>query len=193
MRTFSEADYQRLLAPHLRKVFVDTAAVVPFTPRLRSRLLFFDVIYELTGAQFDALTNALASIGERTYFLSYIERPQETDPEETIAAWDGFPFHYELDVGDREGYYQAARYPLEQVLYSRSGSWGLQCGGLDFGLIAGEPPLVTTFRDQLSPGSCDLSFFAQRVRAERADRPEPSWLPALLKYLAGSEPPQNDR
>lgn len=193
MRTYSENEYQDLLAPFLREVFVDPTATVPFSRSYRSRLLFFDLIYEMNGTQFDAFTHALRTTAEPTYFLTYIERTQRDDSDETIVAWSDFSFHYELDVGDRAGYYAAARYPLEQVLYSRSGRWGLQCGGLDFGLIAGEPSFVTTFRDQLPSESWDLSVFAERARAESKDHGEPPWLPDVVKYLAESQPPQVER
>ena len=157
-----------------------------FTDGAPARAIVFPVLYTLAEAQFEALRQAAATVGDRDgFYLHSVERhaPRPDQPQDWWISFD-----------DYESYVRAVS--LENVLHSPSGRWGVLALQANELVVGGSGAFTDALLDRWPSHVEDAEIYGARRQVEayladlarigRRDTVE-RWLPSLLTHTYGPD------
>lgn len=154
----------------------------PFQDDIAQRLIFYPTWYELEDADYAALAESAASLGETSAFISLIEGYKG----EHFEQWD----HWLIDLHPRPYHYlgQLGWLTLmENAIYSVNGSWGILISHEQHAVIGGANLFMETFKRQAAGAEDQVQEFLSTWRNNRDQWRECKldWLPGLLSHIYG--------
>jgi hypothetical protein len=164
----------------------------PFRDEVEQKLILDMVGFWLDEEQFRSVCEAARGVGDEILFYSMVRGytgGAELIPHYTweIPLWDyevycdaeDEPINREHDIG----------IPLDRVLYSPSGKWGILLPD-ESALVGGSENFVRRFKDEYPAWPDDLTaFVARRLKAARERGVDVTWVPGLLRHMYGDEAP----
>jgi len=129
----------------------------------------------LDEEQFEALSRAAGSVGEKKAFVLTIEGISRI--EESKECW-------EIDLSEYEAY---AHIPLmmRYALYSTRGNWGLIVSEEEYAVLGSREGFMDVFKEAYPEWESQLPQFLDMWREKKGWGSDVSWLPALTKHVYG--------
>lgn len=141
MRVVSEQEFQQEAFPTLRQLFLTDDPYGPsFGPASEERLVLFPYKLCLEPPLLEIIVKTAKSLQEDGFYVSILRPPPL---EERLQ-----PYHWFVSFEDLEEY-QTLVGPLENVIYSPKGTWGLMGSYEWHGLLGGRRSFINTVKSQL--------------------------------------------
>ena len=136
--------------------------------------------YYLTKKHYAALQDALGAIDESTFYVSTYEGEGKFLDSPDVR---GDAVHYAVKRDDAyEAYQQAVPWPLENALYSSTGSWGLIVSHEMHGILGGSKRFIEVFKSSYQLWRADIAA----LKYYWHENPNRSWLDELLPRVEGA-------
>lgn len=142
--------------------------------------------YYLSREQFDALMNAVKSLGESSFYLAITE--------------DDFPstnFDHQNDyklgpweLSSKISYEEYINIPLvlENALFSTNGTWGVIISHEDHAVIGGLDNFIELFKTEYADWKQGLKNFVEMCEYNKKNyKSDLAWLPNFLNYISPSK------
>jgi hypothetical protein len=155
----------------------------PFAPRIESRLIVDDYWYFPSNGLLDAIRFECRSKKEESIFLTRLGHSSYLGD---VQDWQD-AYYLEISLSSLEEY-EGVSLPLENIVYSRLGDWGIIGSHEQHGVVGGSQEFISEIRRHVKDVDEQVyGFLAQWHRNwEITDRP-PKWLYAQLKHVYGKE------
>lgn len=163
----------------------------PFSPAGREEfpvrvMLYPTYGYYLETEQFRALIGAVHESGEREFFISLVEA--ETDPFSFQSWGPGWDSHWVCQEPTLEEYMKTIL-PVENAIYSSSGSWGILVSHEDHALLVCHPTFWDAFQRLYPNWRQDLEQFIELWHYHERERGiDVGWLKPFLDHLVPAPP-----
>jgi len=164
----------------------------PFQDKVEEKLILDLVGFWLNEEQFRSLCVAAQAVGDQVLMYSVVRG--------YLGGPELMPYYtWELQLWDYSAYCDAddepppkekdIGIPLDRVLYSPSGKWGILLPDL-FALVGGSAPFVRRFKEEYARWRQDLDRFIEaRTEAAKKRNADMAWVPSLLHHMYGDDAP----
>jgi hypothetical protein len=135
--------------------------------------------YQLTKEQYHAVRSAMGIVNDRTFALS----PVEAEPEaRNWHAAEDFLRHY-VGTDAPYGEYVRHSYPIENAIYSTTGTWGILLSHEYHGLLVCNRPFWNAFSATYPQYRADLREFLSKWSEHRCAGIDTAWLDPFVQHL----------
>jgi hypothetical protein len=143
-KPISEKAYRKILKPILDQVFWNHPlfGALPVSSFDKQAILF-PVNFHLKENELNAVLTAMQTIGDQAFYISLIERYDEEQ---------GYINDWYIPQNDYETYFNLEGYfkVLENVIYSKSGQWGIKLAMDQHAIVGGSNLFIDTLFNHLS-------------------------------------------
>jgi hypothetical protein len=180
IRLLTEVEFQTEAEPRLREVFVnDDPYDQPFSPGVQIRKILYEFWYELEPPLLEAIVTAASSQGDQGFYVSILDRPK-------VKAQNR-PYHWYVPFS-RIKAYRSLVGPLQNVIYSPNGRWGIMASDEHHALLGGPSAFVETIQQSIPDLDHHVYEFLDAWCYNRANYGSTlDWLPGLLRHVYGRE------
>ena len=180
IRTLTEVEFQKEAEPRLREVFVnDDPYDQPFSPGVQTRKILYEFWYELEPPLLEAIVRVASEQGDKGFYVSILDRPD-------IKAQNR-PYHWYVPFS-RIKAYRSLVGPLQNVIYSQNGRWGIMASDEHHALLEGSSAFVETIQKFIPELEHQVYEFLDAWRYNQANYGSKlNWLPGLLRHVYGQE------
>jgi hypothetical protein len=179
MHLLSEEAFQTTAKRALRCIFIrDDPYDAPFAPEIQARRILFMYDYEMEPPLRDAIIDTAAARGEEAFYYSILGYHSSETAMPIYQTWY-VPF---TDLVS----YHARVEPVENVIYSPSGLWGIMSSHESHGLLGGTADFIEAIRQRVPDLDQQVVAFIERWNNYKVDyNANIQWLPHLLTHVYG--------
>jgi hypothetical protein len=155
-----------------------------FTNAITEKVIIFDYEevngYTLSRELTDAVFYAAKNVGDKGIFVSILTSENYSD--------DTDPIHWYLDLSEKEQYLHLIWGPLENVILSENGTWGVFLSFEGIGVIGGTKEFMSHLRSKAPDIDNPLiRFLTYWKDYEQEQNILTTWIPPLLTHIYGEE------
>lgn len=159
----------------------------PFASHVETRLIIYEYWYFPSDGLLDAIRSECRREGEESIFLTRLGHSSFIGDTQD---WQD-PYYLEISLSSLEEYKNNSL-PLENIIYSRQGDWGIVGSHEQHGVVGGSREFISAIRGHVQHVDQQVYGFLAQIHRdwELTDRP-PKWLYAHLKHVYGKEKAEN--
>lgn len=154
-----------------------------FNPKTEGKVILTAYFYGPEPPLSDALIKTIKKFGEKDFFLTALGHSTNLSPNSN--------YHWKIPV---EQLSKITHFigPLDNVMYSTTGLWGITSGDENHGLLGASLEFIDELRKNLpSLDDLVLEMLALWDGTRKRNNLKIEWLPPLLEHVFGSEKAQS--
>lgn len=188
MKALTESEYLLDAEPVLRRVFLNDNPLLPvFGEAVERRKVLYE--YRTPDTQITPVLVQVASeLGDDGFFFSNLMR-RASDPVDANHWWIPFD-EVSIFLSCNTDIFNFA-YQLENVIYSRSGQWGLMWTFENLGILAGTGSCIDKVCQIIPSIEKQVGNYLNSIKESKdtwgTENINITWLPSFLEHVFGRE------
>jgi hypothetical protein len=195
MHVLTDSEFHKDAEPILRQVFIhyeDDAIFKAFSSSITERRIIYPCCGGFDSAiPVEVLVSAASAIGDDSCYISNLWQ-YENEPnhcfvylsEMLVGYSERTPCNDDQIIGHHLG---MDVYPLESVIYSTRGSWGIRLSHEHYGLIGGSSDFMEIIEDNVPNLNTQVYAFFKKYDGWSNRQLKVDWIPPIIKHVYGEK------